>query len=86
MPRFSGDGRASPSRPDVNTANDDGKIGEFTNLNPISNDHGHSICGGNGDISVKEQSSPSSKDGSIYEDMGIDGMVSKGGDGVPSSD
>ena len=85
VPRFSGDGQASHLRPDVNTTNDDGKIGESTNLNPISNDHGHSICGGNGDISVEEQSSPSSKDGSIYEDMDIDGIVSEGGDGVPPS-
>lgn len=38
-----------------------------------------------GEVIVGEQSSPCSRDGSIYEDMGFDGMVSEEGDGAPPS-
>ena len=38
-----------------------------------------------GEVNTGEQASPRSKDGSVYEDLGLDGMESEEGNGVPPS-
>lgn len=81
-----GDGRISTSCTDAKTANDNGISGESTNLISSSNGQGQFLCGGDGVIVVEEITSPCSRDGSIYEELGFDGMVSEGGDGVLPSD
>lgn len=85
-PRMAGERQALPSFTDAITIKSEGKLGESTNQNLGTEDHGQSISVGNGDTIVEELFSPCSKEGSIYEDMGCDGMVSEGGDGIPPFD
>ena len=82
-PLFSGDQRAIPSLTETKVINSSGKVGESLNLKTNPDEHCQSTTVGNGDVIVGEQSSPRSREGSIYEDMGFDGMVSKEGDGAP---
>nr|POF18386.1 hypothetical protein CFP56_37871 [Quercus suber] len=84
-PIFSGDQRAIPPLSEAKAINSGGKVGESFNLKANPDEHGQSTFKGNGDIIVGEQSSPYSREGSIYEDMGFDGMVSEEGDGAPPS-
>ena len=82
-PLLSGDWLAISSPIEAKASNGGGKVGEFSdhNINPV--DHGPSIFEGNREVIVGEQSSPCTRDESIYEDMGFDGMVSEEGDGAP---
>nr|POF19456.1 hypothetical protein CFP56_61683 [Quercus suber] len=75
-----------PSLPEVSTVNSDGKLGESSNCKPIVEEYGQPISVGDEDIIVEELSSPCSKEGSIYEEVGMDGLVSEGGDGIPPSE
>lgn len=72
--------------PKAKAINDDGKVGDFPNLKANLDEHCQSTSVGHGDINVGEQSSPCSRNRSIYEDMGYGCMESKEGDGVHPSD
>ena len=84
--RSSGDQRVTPPDSEASTVNGVEILGESTNLNLNSEALGQATCVGNGDILDEELSSPCSKEGTIYEELGYDGMVSEGGDGALLSD
>lgn len=85
-PRFSGDRQAISSLPEAKAINNGGKVGESLNLKANPDEHYQSTSVGNGDIIIEEQSSPCSREGSIYKDMGYDGMASEEGHRAPPSD
>ena len=82
----SGDQRVAPSDSEANTVNGVEILGESTNLNLNSKALGQATCVGNGGILDEELSNPCSREGSSYEELGYDGMVSEGGEGAPLSD
>ena len=83
---MSGDRQEASLLPEANAVNGTGNIGESSNPIVSPNDRGLPINVGNGDIIVKEQSSPCYREGLSYEDMEYDCMVSKEGGGVPPFD
>ena len=83
---MSGDRQKASLLPEADAVNGTRNIGESSNPIVFPDDHGLPINVGNGDIIVEEQSSPCYREGSSYEDMGYDCMVSEGGGGVPPSD
>ena len=60
--------------------------GDLNTLQSNAVDHSIAISAGVGEGNAEGFSSPRSGDGSIYEDLGIDCMVSEEGNGVPPSD
>ena len=68
------------------TTNGEKKKGEPITLQSRTGEHCQSISVGIGEVNAEEQSSPLSRDGSVYEDLGSDCMVSEEGNGVPLFD
>ena len=62
------------------------KKGEPITLQSRTGEHCQSISVGIGEVNAGEQSSPLYRDGSVYEDLGSDCMVSEEGNGVPPFD
>ena len=79
-----GDWQAGTMRPKAIITNGEDENGEPNNLQSNIVDHSLATSAGDANGNAREYSSPCSRDGSVYEDLGFDCMVSEEGKGVPS--